>query len=194
MKKVFSTFAGFTSFFNNKKPSTKMGTKQQPQAEPQQTIQPQAEELVKQQEIGTTPEEKAEAIAPHAPDDAKTLSEVVQDALNHSDGEQMPDLSKGGLVSDFVVEESDLVGKEEPQTSRPLTFGETLVGIGFNPSQDPKVKRAKELCAELADLVNDHIPSDLPLTSDAKLRYKLQDNSINQILIAQMSVVKVLTF
>jgi len=186
MKKVFSTFAGFTSFFNNKKPSTKMGTKQQPQAEPQQTIQPQAEELVKQQEIGTTPEEKAEAIAPHAPDDAKTLSEVVQDALNHSDGEQMPDLTKGGVLADAPV--------EEPQSGRPLTFGERLVGIGFNPSQDPKVKRAKELCAELADLVNDHIPSDLPLTSDAKLRYKLQDNSINQILIAQMSVVKVLTF
>jgi hypothetical protein len=186
MKKVFSTFAGFTFLFNNKNPSTKMETKQQPQAEPQQTIQPQAEELVKQQEIGTTPEEKAEAIAPHAPDDAKTLSEVVQDALNHSDGEQMPDLTKGGLVSDSVVQ-------EEPQTNRQLTFGERLVGLNFNPSQDPKVKRAKELCAELADLVNGHFV-DEPLTDDVKLKHKLFDHVINQILVAQMSVVKVLTF
>jgi hypothetical protein len=36
---------------------------------------------------------------------------------------------------------------------REMTFGEKLVGLTFNPSGDAKVQRAKELCAELADLV-----------------------------------------
>lgn len=77
---------------------------------------------------------------------------------------------------------------------RDLTFGEKLVGIGFNPSQNPKVQRAKELCAELADLVKNHINFDEPLTDDVKLRNKLFDHTIGNILNAQMNAVKVLTF
>lgn len=43
------------------------------------------------------------------------------------------------------------------QVTRELSFGERLVGLTFNPSNDPKVQRAKEICAELADLLyNDH--------------------------------------
>jgi hypothetical protein len=40
-----------------------------------------------------------------------------------------------------------------PQTTRELTFGEKLVGLNFNPSNDDKVSKAKRLCAELADLL-----------------------------------------
>ena len=37
-----------------------------------------------------------------------------------------------------------------------LSFGQKLVGLDFNPSGDPKVLKAKQLCAELADLLHDH--------------------------------------
>ena len=38
---------------------------------------------------------------------------------------------------------------------RELTFGEKLVGLTFNPSGDEKVLKAKQLCAELADLMHE---------------------------------------
>lgn len=79
---------------------------------------------------------------------------------------------------------------EQQATSRPFTFGEQLVGMSFNPSGDPKVQRAKELCAELADLLHD----DFKSTAEPSLMKKdLYNHSIGQILNAQMNVVKVLT-
>ena len=35
--------------------------------------------------------------------------------------------------------------------SKPMTFGEKLVGLSFNPSVDQKVQRIKELAAKMAD-------------------------------------------
>jgi len=78
----------------------------------------------------------------------------------------------------------------EPQDERQLTFGEKLVGITFNPSGDAKVNRAKELCAELADLISqDHLSRET-----SQLHNTLYNNTICEILNAQMNVVKVLTF
>ena len=79
--------------------------------------------------------------------------------------------------------------------TRPMTFGEQLVGVSFNPSGDDKVAKAKQLCAELADLVNQHfyeevVKKDLPVG----LKHKLFDHTIGEILNAQMNVVKVLTY
>jgi len=73
---------------------------------------------------------------------------------------------------------------------RELTFGEKLVGLTFNPSGDEKVQRAKELCAELADLLNDNADP----SSERPLCRLLFDKTIGDILDAQMNVVKVLTF
>ena len=39
---------------------------------------------------------------------------------------------------------------------RPMTFGEQLVGITFNESNDDRITIAKHLCAELADLLNNY--------------------------------------
>jgi len=75
------------------------------------------------------------------------------------------------------------------ETSRELTFGEQLVGLTFNPSGDPKVQRAKELCAELADLVK----PEMNATANP-LKRMLSEHTIGEILNAQMNVVKVLTF
>lgn len=73
-----------------------------------------------------------------------------------------------------------------------LTFGQQLVGLTFNPSGDPKVQRAKELCAELADLLNEHYNEGR--RSSSYLRIKLFEHTIGEVLNAQMNAVKMLTF
>ena len=74
---------------------------------------------------------------------------------------------------------------------QPLTFGQQLVGLTFNPSGNPKVQRAKELCAELADLLNDHHNDNQQATMFTQ---RLFIHAVGEILNAQMNVVKVLTF
>lgn len=78
---------------------------------------------------------------------------------------------------------------QQEQPTRVFTFGEKLVGLTFNPSGDPKVQRAKELCAELADLLEDHMSSK----ETWPLEQQLYNHTIGEILNAQMNVVKVLT-
>ncbi len=68
------------------------------------------------------------------------------------------------------------------------TFGQKLVGASFNPSQDPRVDRAKEICAELVDMVRPEM-----LDVDNTVRYYLTMHTIGEILNAQMNVVKLLT-
>lgn len=69
------------------------------------------------------------------------------------------------------------------------TFGEQLVGITFNPASDPKVLKAKQLCAELADLLNDHNNQ----SESSQFSQRLFSHAVCEILNAQMNVVKVLT-
>ncbi len=69
------------------------------------------------------------------------------------------------------------------------TFGEQLVGITFNPAGDPKVLKAKQLCAELADLLNDHNNE----SDSTQFSQRLFSHAVGEILNAQMNVVKVLT-
>lgn len=77
------------------------------------------------------------------------------------------------------------------QEERQLTFGEQLVGLTFNPSGNPEVHRAKELCAELADIVDTVARRNnlraYPLTS------ALYSHTIGEILNAQMNTVKLIT-
>ena len=70
-----------------------------------------------------------------------------------------------------------------------MSYGQKLVGLTFNPSGDPKVQRAKELCAELADLLHD----DFTSKEHSYLSSTLFDHTVGEILNAQMNVVKVLT-
>lgn len=85
----------------------------------------------------------------------------------------------------------DEIAKQEPTAERELTFGEKLVGLTFNPSGDPKVQRAKEICAELADLVR---KDNEILSIDNSVKHHLLHHTYGEILNAQMNVVKVLTF
>lgn len=81
----------------------------------------------------------------------------------------------------------DLQGSNSPKQE--ISFGMKLVGINFNPSGDVKVHRAKELCAELADLLHQHYV----ISEGSQLQTQLYNHTIGEILNAQMNVVKVLT-
>ena len=72
-----------------------------------------------------------------------------------------------------------------------MTFGETLVGLSFNPSKMDEVTEAKLMCADLADLLYDHHEDKEDCTDIAHMIY---DQAIGSILTAQMLSVKYLTF
>lgn len=74
-----------------------------------------------------------------------------------------------------------------------LTFGQKLVGVTFNPSQNPKVDRIKEISAELADIVYEHWCRDA-YSEKSFLENSVFQNTISQILNAQMNSVKLITF
>lgn len=74
--------------------------------------------------------------------------------------------------------------------SREMTFGEKLVGLNFNPSNDDKVSKAKKLCADLADLLHE---DEQMYSGTSELKRILLPATYAEILNAQMNVVKVLT-
>ncbi len=76
------------------------------------------------------------------------------------------------------------------ENTRELTFGEKLVGLDFNPSGRPDVNEAKQLCARLANIVNELQQE----TSEPYLSNTFKGDAIRYILHAQMAVVKYLTF
>jgi hypothetical protein len=80
--------------------------------------------------------------------------------------------------------------KSSPEPTRSLTFGEILVGLDFNPSNRPDVDEAKQLCARLANMVNDLQKE----TSQPYLSNTFKGDAIRYILHAQMAIVKYLTF
>lgn len=71
-----------------------------------------------------------------------------------------------------------------------LSFGEILVGIEFNPSNDDRVAEVKQKMAEIANILKDNYTSDMR----SPVKSLLFDHAVGEILNAQMSVVKVLTF
>ena len=75
------------------------------------------------------------------------------------------------------------------EENKGLSFGQQLVGLTFNPSGDEKVLKAKQLCAELADLVNDENNSRV----STQFTQRLFSHTIGEILNAQMNTVKLLT-
>jgi hypothetical protein len=84
---------------------------------------------------------------------------------------------------------NDVQGDVAYEPTPQMTFGEKLVGLTFNPSNDDKVAKAKKLCAELADLLYE----ETRLRESSRLSSILENNAYSEILNAQMNVVKVLT-
>jgi len=71
-----------------------------------------------------------------------------------------------------------------------LSFGELLVGIEFNPSNDDKVAKVKQLMAEVANIMKDAYNED----QKSPIKSLLFDHAVGEILNAQMNAVKVITF
>jgi hypothetical protein len=93
-------------------------------------------------------------------------------------------LNENTLISTYM---------ENQEQKQPLSFGAKLVGLTFNPSQDDKVGKVKQLFAEIADILEQENNSfaENGLTS---LRQNLYNHAVGEILDAQMNTVKVLTF
>jgi len=79
--------------------------------------------------------------------------------------------------------------EETKQQETPLSFGEQLVGIKFNPSGDDDVNEVKQLAAKIANIVNDKYQS----SESSKLSKLIYERSMGEILNAQMNSVKFLT-
>ncbi len=85
---------------------------------------------------------------------------------------------------------------ENNETTRPLTEGELLVGLTFNPSGRPDVTRAKQISAELIDLVQENhgIATEGGSKQASWYRNVLRTAAVNAVITAQMAVVKILTW
>ena len=80
------------------------------------------------------------------------------------------------------------------EEQKQLSFGEKLVGLSFNPSENEKVDKAKKLFAEAADLLKEHIIEVREQEGLTTMGADLFSHAIGEILNAQMCTVKILTF
>lgn len=71
-----------------------------------------------------------------------------------------------------------------------FSFGEILVGIESNPSSEDKVTKVKSLMAEIANIMKDAYNE----SDKSPVKSLLFDHAVGEIVNAQMSVVKVITF
>jgi len=74
-----------------------------------------------------------------------------------------------------------------------LTFGQKLVEVTFNPSKNSDVDRTKEICAELADILNKHQEDSVQNGTYNSIRQLIIENAYSEILNAQMNVEKAIT-
>lgn len=84
----------------------------------------------------------------------------------------------------------------EKLNSEELTFGQKAIGITFNPGGLESVNQAKQLSADLIDLVETKY-NELTNNSDGRLSWTtnvLRTAAFNAIITAQMAVVKFLTW
>ena len=84
----------------------------------------------------------------------------------------------------------------DAQDEKELTFGQKAVGLTFNPSGDDKVGKAKQLCADLIDLLEaDHAEkTDNGATTSSWIRNVFRTAAFNALIAAQMAVVKYITW
>jgi hypothetical protein len=95
--------------------------------------------------------------------------------------------SKNDLSETLDIDPDEL--KSEPV--KELTFGQKLVGLNFNPSDDDAVGTVKQIFADAADILHNVVYSGGGGVTE--LQSRLYNHAIGEILNAQMNVVKVLT-
>jgi len=74
-----------------------------------------------------------------------------------------------------------------------LSFGESIVRKSFNPSEQPDVKEAKRLCAELLDYCYDMMPDDNAQSTLKDEELRLFGQAITSFEAGAMWLVKALT-
>lgn len=79
---------------------------------------------------------------------------------------------------------------QEMNETKILSFGEKLVGIEFNPSNDAGVAKVKELFAEAANILKDSYTT----SEGSAVKSLLFDHAVGELVSAQMAIVKVITF
>lgn len=77
---------------------------------------------------------------------------------------------------------------KETQVQKELTIGESMVGLDFNPSNNPDVQWVKETCAKLIDRV-EASKGEKP----SYVRNMIAGQAQRAVLVAQMLVVKAIT-
>ncbi len=82
-----------------------------------------------------------------------------------------------------------MLEKNNKKTTQSLTIGQTLVGLNFNPSNDPNVDQIKRRFAEVIDFLFMQSHS-----KPGQLGSILTQTAINEIMSAQMWAIKALTF
>lgn len=83
------------------------------------------------------------------------------------------------------------VNEDSPVASipdAPHSYGESIVGLSFNPSNDRKVYRIKSMCATLIDAMN-----ELRRTTDDGEVKRLASIAITEVESSAMWMVKALT-
>lgn len=99
------------------------------------------------------------------------------------------DLPKSSTVNSANLTE----GITMSDSNKSLSHGQKLVGVNFNPSQDPNVARLKELAAEQIDLLEKIHNDRLTAAADSKADYDtntVHGEAIRRVMDAQMWTVK----
>jgi len=87
----------------------------------------------------------------------------------------------------YMEQEQPQVGIKETKI---LSFGELLVGIEFNPSNDDNVAKVKSLIAEVTNIMLEEYNKG----DKSPIKSLLFDHAVGELVSAQMAVVKVITF
>ena len=80
------------------------------------------------------------------------------------------------------------------QESKVRTFGQKLVNVTETPSSNEKVDKIKNMLAETADLLKEHVMEIRNTTGFTTMGADLFSATINQIIMTQLMTEKFLTF
>ncbi len=92
-------------------------------------------------------------------------------------------------MENSTIINTELQPKDAPNETKQLSFGEKLVGITFNPSNDGDVAEIKTKVAELANLLYERNSQN----ESSLLSKAIYDAAIVSLLEAQMMAVKYVT-
>ena len=105
-------------------------------------------------------------------------------------------LEKEELSSKNNKEYLRLIKQIDKMENKELTFGQKAVGVKFNPSGDEGVNKAKQLSADLIDLLKEYknVKTDYEAKKVSWTTNVLFTAAFNAVVAAQMAVFKYLTW